>query len=112
MRPDDKCPTTSSNVESEVLAPPTAGTFERSMTTLVSYEHSISWIKLCNSSWEYDRKPSLENCGKIADFFGARYGQVRGQESEPISVEHRSVEYSRPHADGYPKIGSKLVLAM
>ena len=47
-------------IESEVLAPPTASTFERSMTKLASYEHSISWTKLCNSSWKYDRKPSLE----------------------------------------------------
>ena len=56
-------------IESEVLAPPIASTFERSMIKLASYEHSISWTKLCNSSWVYDRKPSLEeNCGKIADF--------------------------------------------
>ena len=42
--------------------------------------------------------------GKIADFFGeTRFG--RGQESEPVSVEHRSVEYSRSRAAGYPKIG-------
>ena len=84
---------------------PTASTFERSITKLASYEHSDSWNKLCNSSWEYDRKPSLEeNRGKIADFFGeTRFG--RGQESEPVSVEHRSVEYSRSRAAGYPKIG-------
>ena len=76
------------------------------MTKLASYEHSISWTELCNSSWEYDRKSSLEkNCGKIANFFGARFGQGRGQESKPVSVEHRSVEYSRSHATGYPKIG-------
>ena len=93
-------------IESEVLAPPTASTFERSIIKLASYEHSDSWTKLCNSSWEYDRKPSLEgNHGKIADFFGARFGQVRGQESKPVSVEHRSVEYSQSHAAGYPKIG-------
>ena len=55
-------------IESEVLAPPTASTFERSVTKLASYEHSDSWNKLHNSSWECDRKPSLE--GKIADFFG------------------------------------------
>ena len=30
-------------IESEVLAPPTASTFERSMTKLASYERSISW---------------------------------------------------------------------
>ena len=47
-------------IESEVLAPPTASTFERSVTKLASYEHSDSWNKLHNSSWEYDRKPSLE----------------------------------------------------
>ena len=57
-------------IDSEVLAPPTSSTFERSMTKLASYEHSDSWTKLCNSPWEYDRKPSLEeNCGKIANFF-------------------------------------------
>ena len=89
-------------IESEVLAPPTASTFERSVIKLASYKHSDSWTKLCNSSWEYDRKPSLE--GKIADFFGeTHFG--RGQESEPVSVEHRSVEYSRSRAAGYPKIG-------
>ena len=58
-------------IESEVLAPPTAGTFERSVTKLASYEYGDSWNKLCNSSWEYDRKPSLEeNRGKIAEFVG------------------------------------------
>ena len=54
-------------IESEVLAPPTDSTFARSITKLASYEHSNSRTKLCNSSWEYDRKPSLEqNRGKIA----------------------------------------------
>ena len=92
-------------IESEVLATPTASTFERSSIKLANYEHSDSWTKLCNSSWEYDRKSSLEeNRGKIADFFGeTRFG--RGQESEPVSVEYRSVEYSRSRAAGYPKIG-------
>ena len=34
-------------IESDVLAPPTASTFERSMIKLVaSYEHSDSWNKL------------------------------------------------------------------
>ena len=42
-----------------------------------------------------------KNRGKIADFFGARFSQ----ESKPVSVDHRSVEYSRSHAAGYPKIG-------
>ena len=52
-------------IESEVLAPPTASMFERLITKLASYEHSDSWTKLCNSSWECDRKPSLEeNHGK------------------------------------------------
>ena len=89
-------------IDSEVLAPPTASTFERSIIKLASYEHSDSWTKLCNSSREYDRKPSLEeNSGKIANFFGETQGQV----SEPVSVEHRSVEYSRSRAAGYPKIG-------
>ena len=76
-------------IESEVLALPIASTFERLTTKLASYEHSDSWTKLCNSSWEYDWKPSLEeNREKIANFFGeTRFGQV--QESEPISEEHR-----------------------
>ena len=57
-------------IESEVLVPPTASTFKRSIKVTM-YEHSDSWNKLCNSSWEYDQKPSLEeNCGKITDFFG------------------------------------------
>ena len=30
-------------IESEVLAPPTASTFVRSVTKLASYEHSDSW---------------------------------------------------------------------
>ena len=89
-------------IESEVLAPPTASMFERSIIKLASYKHSDSWT---NSSWEYDRKPSLEeNRGKITDFFGeTRFG--RSQESEPVSVEYCSVEYSRSRAAGYPKIG-------
>ena len=76
-------------IESEVLAPPTASTFERSITKLASYEHSNSWNKLYNSSWEHDRKPSRleESRGKLVDFFGeTRFGQ--GQESELVSVEH------------------------
>ena len=55
-------------IESEVLAPPTASTFERSITKLADYEHSNSWNKLCNSLRKYDLKPSLEE--NIADFFG------------------------------------------
>ena len=47
-----------------------------------------------------------KNVEKIVYFFGARFGQGRGQESESVSVEHRSIEYSRSHAAGYPKTGS------
>ena len=97
-------------IESEVLAQPISSTFERSITKLASYEHSDSWTKLCNGSWESDRKTSLEeNREKIANIFcETRFSQ--GQESaEPVSVEHRSVEYSRSRAAGYPKI--LLVLA-
>ena len=59
-------------IESEILAPPTASTFEPcSITKLSSYGHSDSWNRLYNNSWEYDWKPSLEeNRGKMADFFG------------------------------------------
>ena len=53
-------------IDREVVAPPTASTFERSITKLASYEHSDSWTKLCNSSWEYDRKPSLEENERLA----------------------------------------------
>ena len=57
-------------IESEVLVPPTASTFECLITKLANYEHSDSWTKLCNySSWEYDRKPSLEKKrGKIVNY--------------------------------------------
>ena len=71
-------------IESEILAPPTVSTFERSITKLASYEHSDSWNKLCNSSWEYDRKPSLEeNRGKIADFFGETHFKVKVKSPKP-----------------------------
>ena len=80
-------------VENEVLAPPTASTFAHSITKLASYEYSDSWNKLCNSSWEYDRKPLLkENDGKIADFFGETHFESQGEESESVTVEHRIVE--------------------
>ena len=97
-------------IESEILAPPTASTFERSITKVASCEHSDSWTKPCNSSSEYDRKPSLEeNCEKITDFFSeTRFGQDQ-ESAEPVSVEHHSVEYSQSRAAGYPKI---LVLAL
>ena len=71
-------------IESEVLAPPTASMFERSVTKLASYEHSNSWKSLCNSSWKYDRKPSLaENCGKIAYFFGKTRFEVEVKSLTP-----------------------------
>ena len=44
-------------IESVILAPPTASTFECSIIKLAIYEYSDSWNKLCNSSWEYDWKP-------------------------------------------------------
>ena len=89
-------------IEGEVLALPNASTFEHSITKLASYDHNDSWNKFCSSSWEYDQKPSLEeNHGKIADFFASS----QGQESEPVSVEHRSVQYSQSRVAGYPKIG-------
>ena len=88
-------------VESNVLALPTASMFERSMIIMNTAILGLN----CNSSWEYDRKPSLEeNRGKIANSFGAHFGQGRGQESEPVSVVHR-VEYSQSHAASDPKIG-------
>ena len=65
-------------IESDVLAPPTTSTFECSVIKLASYEHSSSWNKLWNSSWEYDQKLSLEeNCGKIADFLGKTRFEVK-----------------------------------
>ena len=71
-------------IESGILAPPTASTFERSITKLASYEHIDSGNKLCNSSWEYDRKPSLEeNRGKIADFFGETRFEVKVKNPNP-----------------------------
>ena len=79
-------------IENEVLTPSTASMFERSITKLANYEHSNSWNKLCNSSWEYGLE---ENRGKIAGFFGK------------TESEHCSVEYSQSCAAGYPKIGSR-----
>ena len=71
-------------IESEGLAPPTATTFEHSITELASYEHSDSWKKLCNSSQEYDWKPSLEeNHGKTADFFGETRFEVEVKSPNP-----------------------------
>ena len=71
-------------IESEVLALPTASTFERSITKLASCEHSNSWNKLCNSSWEYDRKPSLEeNRRKISNFFGETRLKVKVKSPNP-----------------------------
>ena len=71
-------------IQSEVLAPPTASTFKRSITKLASYEYNDSCYKLCNSSWEYDRKPLLEENGrKIADFFGETYFEVKVKSPNP-----------------------------
>ena len=77
-----------------------------SITKPAGYERSDSWIKVYNSLWKYDRKPLLEeNRGKIANFFGKTCFESRGQQSDPVSRDHHSVEYSRYHGDGYPKIG-------
>ena len=71
-------------IESEILALPTSSTFEHSIINLASYEYSDSWNKLCNSSWEYDQKPSLEeNRGKIADFFGETRFEVKVKSPNP-----------------------------
>ena len=71
-------------IKSKVLALPTASIFERSITKLASYEHNDSWNKLCNSSWEYDWKPSLEkNCGRNADFFGKTRFKVKVKSPNP-----------------------------
>ena len=73
-------------IESEILAPPTASTFKHSIIKLASYKHSDSWNKLCNSSWEYDQKPSLEeNRGKnlIVDFFGETRFEVKVKSPNP-----------------------------
>ena len=71
-------------IDSEILAPPTASTFEHSIIKLASYEYSDSWNKLYNSSWEYDQKPSLEeNRGKIADFFGETRFKVKVKSLNP-----------------------------
>ena len=43
--------------------------------------------------------------GENSQLLGRDLLGSRGQESNPVSVEHCSVEYSRSHAAGYPKIG-------
>jgi hypothetical protein len=71
-------------IESDILATPSASTFERSITTPASYELSDSRKKLCYSSWKYDRKPSLEeNRGKIIDFFGETCFEVEVKSPTP-----------------------------
>ena len=92
-------------IESEVLAPPTASTFKRSITKLASYEHNDSWniissviihmIMIGSHHWK--------KTGKIADFFGETRLEVKVKSLNPVSVEHRSVEYSQSHVAGYPK---------
>ena len=88
-------------IESEVLVPPTASTFKRSITKLASHKHSDSWNKLCNSSWEYDWKPLLkENRGKIADFFGETHiVKVKSPNLSQWNIAGRS------RAACYPNIG-------
>ena len=54
-------------IESEVLAPPTASTFERSIIKLTSYEHNDSWTKLCNSSWKYMIDPNATDWETVSE---------------------------------------------
>ena len=55
-------------IEREVLAPPTASTFERSITKLASYEIlGISSVIVCRSMIGSHH---WKKTGKIADFFG------------------------------------------
>ena len=71
-------------IESEILVPPTASTFKRSIITLASYKHFDSWNKLCNSygsmigshHWKKNR-------GKIADFFGETRFKVKVKSPNP-----------------------------
>ena len=82
------------------LAPPTASTFEHSITKLASYEHVIleksSVIVLGGITG------SQENSSRLLWRDSLR---SQGQESEPVSVGHHSVEYGQSRAAGYPKIG-------
>ena len=80
-------------IESEILAPPTASTSERSITKLASYEHSDDSSLEKKKPWKNSRLLRQNSL------------RSQGQESEPVSVEHYSVEYSRSRAAGYPKIG-------
>ena len=56
-------------IGSEILALPTAGTFECSSTKPASYELGDSWEQLCYSSWKYDWKPSLAGNGENSRLF-------------------------------------------
>ena len=92
-------------IESEVLALPIASTFERSITKLASYEHNDSWNKLCNKFIGVSSKAIAGENRKNSRLLWRDSLRSQGQESEPVSVEHCSVEYSRSCVAGYPKIG-------
>ena len=96
-------------IESEVLAPPTSSTFERSITKLASCEHDKSSIIVRGSMiGSHHWKKAVEN----SRFLWRDSLRSGGQESGSISVEDRSVEYSWSRAAGYLKIGRITKLAM
>ena len=82
----------------------------RSITKLASYEHSDSWNKLCNSSWEYDRKPSLEE--NLADFFGETRFEVKVKSPNPSQWNIIVLSLADLVQLAIRKLVGKLVLAM
>ena len=90
-------------IESEILAPPTASTFERSITKVMNTAilGISSVIVHGNMIGSHHWKKTVE----YSRFLWRDSLRSQGQESEPVSVEHHSVEYSRSYEAGYLKIG-------
>ena len=86
----------------EVLALPTASTFERSIIKLASFNRAIlgtsSVIVHGRMIGSHGWKKTMEN----SQFLLQDSLRSQGQESEPVSVEHYSVKSNQTRAAGYP----------
>ena len=86
-------------IESEVLAPPTASTFKRSITKLASY--GISSVIVHSSMIGSHR---WKKTGKITNFFDETRFEVQVKSPNP-SQWSITVLSIAAHVAGYPRIG-------
>ena len=86
-------------IDSEVLAPPTASMFERSITKLISYGISSAIV---HSSMIGSHR--WKKTGKIANFFGETRFEVKVKSPNP-SQWNIAVLSIVAHVAGYPRIG-------